>query len=71
MDYIAWDILRYICRKLGLFTRYLFFLAIGQKETLKYLDRRQRDPVDFTQRGINTFIGIIEIVIIIALLTKI
>lgn len=57
MEEILIDILGYVFRKLGLFSRYIFYLLIGRRKTFKYLDRRQRDSVEFTQRGINAFIG--------------
>lgn len=71
MENIFFDILGYIFRKVGLFSRYIFYMLIGKKQSLKRLDRRQRDPVSFTQRGINISIGVIEVVILIIFLIKI
>lgn len=64
------ELLLYICRKTGLFTRYAFYFMIGRKKTLRHLDRRQRDPVEFTQRGINTFIGIAIYLVVMALMAE-
>lgn len=67
MEDVFIHVFGYVFRKSGLFTCYLFFLLIGQKKSLKYLDRTQRDPVLFTQRGINITIGAIEFLILIIL----
>lgn len=64
------ELMLYICRKTGLFVRYVFYFLIGRRKTLKHLDRRQRDPVEFTQRGINTFIGIVMYMTILALMVE-
>lgn len=71
MEDIFFNIFGYTFRKLGLFSRYIFYLLIGKKKTLKQLDRIQRDPVNFTQRGINTFLGFVEVIIFIVLLAYI
>lgn len=60
----------WIFRKTGLFFRYAVYYIIGEKKTLKYLDRIQWKPNWFSQRGINTFIGAVIIITIITLLFK-
>lgn len=70
MEEIVFEILFYIFRKIGMLTRYIFFLLIGRKKTLAYIDREQEEIVNFTQRGINVVVGIgVVIAVIWAIVT--
>lgn len=70
MEEIVFEILFYIFRKIGMLTRYIFFLLIGKKKTLAYIDREQEEIVNFTQRGINVVVGIGVVVAVIWAVVK-
>lgn len=70
MEEIVFEILFYIFRKIGMLTRYIFFLLIGRKKTLAYIDREQEEIVNFTQRGINVVVGIGVVIAVIWAIVK-